>query len=708
MIKVNSHLVFLFIRVLWEVGKERKQNKEMPPPNTLRIYSKYLCGIFDNTTGDTAALFEKMIDKKCIPRALLTLPGLFILMGDKKINFWSGVKTINSEHGLDVIECGPLIDNLKGSAKEEALYTWLLNGLRAKDALEDRHKDDEADVRETINAGDVLFARGISCDDINVVLQRNAAITSNDDAAVDARKKRNAFIFRHGAVEAAKLGLVDAENIRRVEDGVSIFQRETRERLPDMTESWTHTFEHGWLIGVKEGGEEEFVPSGCYAPTTITFEPVSSVRKKQKHYWVYSTGPNFGKTYCKDLFLKRFSSVVVSDSRNMAGVGDHYQWYLFEELAAMTNFQTFKAMLSGDASAAALNCKTYGASFKPRHDAQFIVFANESPWEHFAKRDSSIGRKVISRKTVKIISERLYLHKLDGSTREDMISFLHPEEWTRQELHQQLRTEYEKRLADETTDGDMATKLGLLLQGFFQPWSKGPAAQVAYGKLVQTVCGGSDISTGEHFRYELGQALMGEHSVRDVLHLAKLCIGYDGSLVKKKTNCEVVHIEVETGEVGRKHCADFHLFWQTECHPIEDKNVAELSKIWAEREPLLLVTKRKTRPPESKFTQLENFVRAVGEDSQNRRSLVRKERCSARSRGVPENLSHVAKQVCQRFDIRQPQPLSELVTSPFYFYVRVIYYDHQHVIEELEALRRGEKTAARKKKRRGKKRLRIE
>jgi hypothetical protein len=93
-----------------------------------------------------------------------------------------------------------------------------------------------------------------------------------------------------------------------------------------------------------------------------------------------------------------------------------------------------KGLAGGDASTSFLNRKSYGQSFVPRKDAQFIILSNHSPYEVYA--DKKKGRMDCT--DMQAIEERFHVIRLDGPNTEERARFADVKVLTKYEFHEAM------------------------------------------------------------------------------------------------------------------------------------------------------------------------------------------------------------------------------------------------------------------------------
>lgn len=170
----------------------------------------------------------------------------------------------------------------------------------------------------------------------------------------------------------------------------------------------------------------QVVPDGRVTVVPICGYP-GDVLRKQKHTWVYSVCANYGKTttILRSL-VDKYRATFVSDSRNAINVPRNAQFLCFDEVSFGNKIaiNQLKGLTSGDATTSYLNRKSYGESYVPRKDAQFIFSGNCSPYRTYAVYDRVLGRFVITEDVLSTLEARFNIYRLDGDDRQQKAMFL--------------------------------------------------------------------------------------------------------------------------------------------------------------------------------------------------------------------------------------------------------------------------------------------
>ena len=140
---------------------------------------------------------------------------------------------------------------------------------------------------------------------------------------------------------------------------------------------------------------------------------------KRKHYYFYSKNPGYGKTTFILQILQRLNASQITDTRNWMDVSKYAQFLVIDEYSPdqKITMGKLKTLTSGNASSFAGNRKSYGLTFKPRKDAQLIIFSNYHLFDVMGKKnlndDSTSDVRKITRQEAKILSDRFFIYRLD-------------------------------------------------------------------------------------------------------------------------------------------------------------------------------------------------------------------------------------------------------------------------------------------------------
>lgn len=147
---------------------------------------------------------------------------------------------------------------------------------------------------------------------------------------------------------------------------------------------------------------------------------------KQKHYWIYSDGPNWGKTTNGKALAEKYRCQCVDANEGYKGLYDFVPLFVFDNYSRDNCIEKtlFKTITSGRANTAALPSDEYGKSFTFHEHAQFIIFSRYSPYEVYAEMDD--GFLCISPQMCIHIENTFNITKLDVEVEQDKLVFHHP------------------------------------------------------------------------------------------------------------------------------------------------------------------------------------------------------------------------------------------------------------------------------------------
>lgn len=200
------------------------------------------------------------------------------------------------------------------------------------------------------------------------------------------------------------------------------------EGKPDLEGDLVLTFKHYDEAGVP-------IPGEAPIPVTIVGRPDDIVTKK-KHYWVYSSRANYGKsTTLKKELVDNYKAIVVPHVTNAMNIPPNAQFIIFDEYspAKPLHIEDLQRLTGGDASSGCLNRKSYGISYTPRSDCQFIILSNYSPYEVYSQYNTTTHSKFMSVENYTTINARFNVFRLDGPDLAKKKQFASPTLLTRNE-----------------------------------------------------------------------------------------------------------------------------------------------------------------------------------------------------------------------------------------------------------------------------------
>jgi hypothetical protein len=160
-----------------------------------------------------------------------------------------------------------------------------------------------------------------------------------------------------------------------------------------------------------DGGGWEENQSGDWHP----MEEDDDFSTKQKHYYFYSTKPGYFKTTVAVKLAKKFNAGLINDPSNWMGVAEDAQFLIVDGYGPKRRFHMddLKCLTAGDARTSYGNRKSYGDSYRPRPDAQLIIFSNHHLFACMGEWNAKLGRRVVTPETATLLSDRFHIVKLD-------------------------------------------------------------------------------------------------------------------------------------------------------------------------------------------------------------------------------------------------------------------------------------------------------
>lgn len=230
------------------------------------------------------------------------------------------------------------------------------------------------------------------------------------------------------AVDLASAGVVSPLSIHHAEESIKRIQAHERDknRNPDLMEPITLTFQHYGDKG----------PTGLYPPVDVVIEPVINLNpfvSKRRHYCIYSSVSNFGKSYHLDRLVEHYNASKIGDLKNWTKISLKTQLLLIEEYGRNKRFkfEDLKALTSGNSRDFSGNRKSHGDSFEfERSDVQTIMVGNESIYEVHAEFDPKTQCRILASDVLDQINSRFHVICLDGDVEKEVKKFLGPSKWT--------------------------------------------------------------------------------------------------------------------------------------------------------------------------------------------------------------------------------------------------------------------------------------
>ena len=239
---------------------------------------------------------------------------------------------------------------------------------------------------------------------------------------------------KEGAVAIMKKGVVHPSQLSAMmhaEQVIKTISEEEEDRKKDLKHDTKirHTFANGIELEILVSGCSEDYDHGDDASAVKVIDPdgktaycIKMTRSelddtKRKHYYVYSTSSNVGKSTFMKKMLKLFNCTAITDFSNWVGMKAHAQFILADEVSSerRMTIADLKTLTGGDASHFAGRRKSHGASFVPRPDAQVIFFSNHHLFDVHGRWSSKHGRRLIYPSVAGNLRARFNIIKLDES-----------------------------------------------------------------------------------------------------------------------------------------------------------------------------------------------------------------------------------------------------------------------------------------------------
>ena len=235
-----------------------------------------------------------------------------------------------------------------------------------------------------------------------------------------------------------KIKLSQVGHVQRARK-VAEMEEQQESGRPDMTEPIVIEYN-------KRDHHGRIIPGGITKKVKVTPHPGETDVKK-RHYYVYSSRANMGKTRSTELAFEKYSSAAVSDCHNAANVERGVQWLLIDEYGRTKNkmfeFNQLKAICGGGGNNHGfINIKSYDSSYIPRSDVQLFITSNVHP---FAVYSSKLGQQ-ISKSDADTFRARFHIICLDGNEEDDALAYVDIEEMSNAMYIRNMRNRFYKML----------------------------------------------------------------------------------------------------------------------------------------------------------------------------------------------------------------------------------------------------------------------
>lgn len=265
-----------------------------------------------------------------------------------------------------------------------------------------------------------------------------------EDKIKHKNRYKNELILSQSTYALVKAGELSVKEAGIILNNKKALQREKcfENLKPDLQGIYNATFEE-WKPS--DLNTTTFTQSYNYPPITVPIEGLPGcTHKKLKHYYIYSKTPGFGKTYVMEKFASIYNAHFINDTSNWISIPDNAQFIIFDEVSASNklDLSNLKALTGGSASGFRGTCKTYGASYLPRTDAQIIMLSNQSIFDAFGRWHAKVQRRFISREVAMQLEQRFKIIRLDGDSSIDKTDAVDPASLSDDEFMTRLRQSF--------------------------------------------------------------------------------------------------------------------------------------------------------------------------------------------------------------------------------------------------------------------------
>ena len=231
-------------------------------------------------------------------------------------------------------------------------------------------------------------------------------------------------------------------NVDKARQIVSMEENEQTAR-PDMTEPITIHYKQRTVLG-------DVIPNGIQKSVTLTPLP-GDINTKQKHIYVYSDGPNFGKTRTTEEAFAPYNVGNLQDCKNAKNVEKDVQILWIDEYGRTDRkhleFNQLKAICgSGGTQHGYINIKGSGRSYIPRADVQLYITSNKHPFHVYSQWSAERHCYIISKSDADTLRARFKIICIDGDEEADALKYIDTEEMTNEQYQQHIRIRFYKML----------------------------------------------------------------------------------------------------------------------------------------------------------------------------------------------------------------------------------------------------------------------
>jgi hypothetical protein len=172
----------------------------------------------------------------------------------------------------------------------------------------------------------------------------------------------------------------------------------------------------------------------------------------------------------KRVLADKYKAYFISDVRNAVDIPPDAQFLILDEIDNRNKptIATLKALTSGTAELGSINRKSYGASYRPRYDAQFILVSNHSIYEVYAVWDYEKKLRRCRGEHVGPLEARFHIIRLDGDDLEEKVKWYDPQHLSQVDYRTHIRNVFygELRLSNYTGNCSTALVKKVLVQLF--------------------------------------------------------------------------------------------------------------------------------------------------------------------------------------------------------------------------------------------------
>lgn len=171
---------------------------------------------------------------------------------------------------------------------------------------------------------------------------------------------------------------------------------------------------------------------------------------------------NFGKTYTLTTELvNKYKAIFLNDANNAMSLPSNAQFIVLDEVGPSNRvpINQLKALTSGNAAVSALNRKSYGESYRPRPDAQFVVLTNHAIYDTYAVYDRKTRLRKVKVDVIEPLMRRFHIIRLDGDDREERIKYMDPHELSHEDYTWHMTNTFYSTVRGAASVGGVSTTI---------------------------------------------------------------------------------------------------------------------------------------------------------------------------------------------------------------------------------------------------------